>query len=385
MIFCRITSKCIVILLCIFSSCNSSRVFTSDKNSNNAAKGLLERLKNTKEGFMVGYEDALAYGVDWKAEKNMCDMYRTSGEYPAIYGWDLGDVHTARNLDNVSFVNMLVWIRQVHQSGGINTISFHMDEPISGESSWTKVKIMKDILPGGKHHDKIKTHLDHAAKFLKNCKIGDDYIPIIFRPWHEHNGDWFWWGKGNADEQDYIKLYQFTADYFKKEHNIHHLLYAFSPDRSRIKNIEDKSEYLYGYPGDDYVDLIGLDNYWDVKQSGEKNTDEKSIKSFVRSLEVLSDVAEERGKIAALTETGLESINNDKWFTERILNPIKSSEKAQKIKYILFWRNNDTKHHFMAYPEHTVKDDFNVFIKDPLTLTLKDIGKDLEQTFTLIK
>ncbi len=161
MTICRITPICIVILLCIFYSCNSTRVFTSDKNSTNAAKALLERLKNTKEGFMVGYEDALAYGVDWKAEKNMCDMYRTSGEYPAIYGWDLGDVHTARNLDNVSFVNMLVWIRQVHQSGGINTISFHMDEPISGESSWTKVNIMKDILPGGHHHDTLKTHLDH--------------------------------------------------------------------------------------------------------------------------------------------------------------------------------------------------------------------------------
>ncbi len=39
----------------------------------------------------------------------------------------------------------------------------------------------------------------------------------------------------------------------------------------------------------------------------------------------------------------------------------------------------------MAYPEHAVKADFNIFINDPLTLTLKDIGKNLEQTFTLIK
>ena len=366
-------------------ACTSNKVLTADKKSTNPTKDLLQRLQNTNNGFMVGYQDALAYGVDWKAENYMCDMYRTSGEFPAIYGWDLGDIHTPRNLDNVSFVNMLVWIRQVHQSGGINTISFHMDNPVSGESSWNKDKIMKDILPGGPHHDKLKAHLDHVAKFLKNCKTGEEYIPINFRPWHEHNGDWFWWGKGNADEEDYKKLYQFTVDYFKKEHKIHHLLYGFSPDRSRIKNIEDKSEYLYGYPGDEYVDLIGLDNYWDVKQSGDKTTDEKSIKSFVRTLEVLTDVATERGKVAALTETGLESINNNEWFTERILDPIKSSDKAQRIKYILFWRNNDVKHHFMAYPEHPVKDDFNKFIADPMTLTLKDIGKNIEQNFTLIK
>src|SRR5699024_9308538 len=93
---------------------------------------------------------------------------------------------------------------------------------------------VKAILPGGENHESFLTKLDLVADFLKDCKVGSTYVPIIFRPWHEHNGDWFWWGKGNASEEDYIALFRFTVDYLKDKKGIHHLIYAFSPDRSRL-------------------------------------------------------------------------------------------------------------------------------------------------------
>jgi mannan endo-1,4-beta-mannosidase len=364
-------------ILCLAAvGCQSYAPLSSDKNATWATKKAYHNLANiSSSGIMIGYEDALAYGIGWWDEKDMCDMYRVSGEYPAIYGWDLGDIHNTQNLDTVSFSRMIDWIKEVHLSGGINTVSWHMDNPVSGASSWDKSDIVSSILPGGSHHQNLLYKLDRSARFLKNCKIGNAYIPIIFRPFHEHNGDWFWWGKGNTTEANYIKLYQFVAHYLQNEHDIHHLIYAFSPDRSRISNVLDTSAYLYGYPGDSYVDLIGIDNYHDVRPSENASTNTQAIKNFVTSLEVVTEIALQKGKVAALTETGFEGIKDDRWFTEWILKPLLSSQKAQRIAYILFWRNRNTKHHYMAYPKHRAEKDFIQFVNDPNILTLKDIQK----------
>lgn len=362
-------------------SCHTYAPLQSDNKATNETKKKYSTLKKwSSEGTMIGYEDALAYGIGWKEDDGKCDMYRTSGQYPAIYGWDIGDIHKSTNLDTVSFGRMINWIKEIHQMGGINTISWHMDNPVTGESSWDISDIVKHIIPGGKHHSKLKEKLDKAAVFINNCKVGDQAIPIVFRPFHEHNGDWFWWGKGHTSEADYISLYRFVVDYFKTEHNIHHLIYAFSPDRSRISNVDDRQEYLYGYPGDDYVDLIGIDNYQDLKISDNDSIRQINIKNFVTSLEMVTDIAAEKGKLSALTETGVEGIKSDHWFMEQIYEPLMSSDKAQRISYILFWRNANTSHHFMTYPEHQGKDDFIKFVNDPKILTLKDIGRQPTKT-----
>ena len=318
-----------IFLLVLLSSCGSSIVLTSDKQS--------------------------------------------TAETRKIYGWDIGDIHKNENLDSVSFPKMINWIKKVHLMGGINTISWHMDNPVSGASSWDKSKIAADILPGGQAHDLFLTKLDRAALMLKNCKINNVYIPIIFRPFHEHNGDWFWWGKGNVKEE-YILLYRFVVDYFKIKHNIHHLIYAFSPDRSRIMDLNLESDYLYGYPGDDYVDLIGIDNYMDMSTNPIDSLEQKAIRNFVKSLEMITQIAANKGKLSALTETGYEGIKDNKWFTRKLLKPILSSGAAQRISYILMWRNANKSHHYMVYPEHPVKDDFIEFINHPVIFTLNDIS-----------
>jgi mannan endo-1,4-beta-mannosidase len=347
----------------------------SDAQATKETRKRFQQLRTlSSQGVMIGYQDALAYGVGWTEDDNMCDMYRTSGEYPAVFGWDFGDIHKSTNLDTVSFSKMVNWIKRVHLMGGINTISWHMDNPVTGASSWDKADIAGLILPGGEHHDKFIERLDKAARLIKNCRNGNKPIPIIFRPFHEHNGDWFWWGKGNTSEEDYVALYRFVFNYFTQVHGIHQLIYAFSPDRSRLKDTFSREEYLYAYPGDEYVDLLGLDNYQDVKVSENDSTKEQSIQKFILSLEILTDIAAEKGKVAALTETGLEGIKEKMWFTNRILEPLLSSEKAQRISYIHLWRNANTVHHYMIYPEHPNKDDFIEFVNEPIILTLKDIS-----------
>ena len=193
-----------------------------------------------------------------------------------------------------------------------------------------------------------------------------------FRPWHEHNGDWFWWGKGNCTEAEYIALWQFTVKHLRDTRNLHHLLYAISPDRSRMDLSDLRGTYLYGYPGDEFVDLIGLDNYHDAGFCETATERDRKNAELTQVLKTISSLAAEKGKIAAMTETGQEGIREANWFTRVLLDPVKASRDI-RIAYILVWRNANRKHHYGPYPGHSSVADFLNYRKDPLSLFEKDI------------
>lgn len=345
-----------------------------DKNATEETKALYSNLAIIRtQGFLFGHQDDDAYGVTWKGEKNRSDVKDVCGSYPAVHGWDIGkNLNNPNNIDGVLFTDMLYWIEQTYKRGGINTISWHWDNPVTKGDAWDKTPAVKDILPGGVKHAELTSKLDLLADFFNKCKSGQVFIPVIFRPWHEHNGDWFWWGKGNCSEEEYIKLWKFTVDYLKNTKSIHHLIYTFSPDRSRIELANAKAGYLYAYPGDDYVDILGLDNYMDVGVKWNKKSPEIQRAEFIQSLKLISQVATEKKKIPALTETGLEGITNPGWFTEVILNPMKENKDIQ-IAYILVWRNGNTNHHYAPYKGHSSESDFKKFFNDPKTLFESDL------------
>ena len=230
---------------------------------------------------------------------------------------------------------------------------------------------MADILPGGEKHAEFRNQLDLLAAFLKQIKKA----PVIFRPWHEHNGGWFWWGRGNCTEEEYIQLFRYTVDYLKEEKKIHHLLYAFSPDRSQwVLGDQAKENYFYGYPGDDYVDIIGLDDYADVGRKGGPDSPEQQKEYFLTALKLITEIAKEKDKVAALTETGLESVDNAQWFTDIILKPIKDNSSTVQIAWVLVWRNANTTHHYAPYPGHSSATDFKTFESDDYTIFEKDLN-----------
>jgi mannan endo-1,4-beta-mannosidase len=267
---------------------------------------------------------------------------------------------------------MLRWIKEVYDRGGINTVSWHVDNPVTGGAAWDTVRTVALILPGGKDHANFVKKLDRVAAFLASCKSGDTSIPIIFRPLHEHNGSWFWWGKNHCTEQEFIQLWRFTVDYLKNKKNLHHILYAISPDRSRLDMKNLRKSYLYGYPGDDYVDIVGFDNYMDAGIKWNKKTKEEQINDLVKGLKTISGIAREKNKVAALTETGLEGITDTKWFTEVVLNPIKANKEIQ-LAYFMVWRNANEKHYYAPYPGHPSVEDFIGFYNDPYTIFEADL------------
>lgn len=344
----------------------------ADPKATRKTRNLLNNLHAISQvGFLLGHEDAQAYGVGWRttAEPTVpkqSDIKSITGSFPAVHGWDLGrTLDQEKNIDSVRFDHMLNWVKASFKRRGINTFSWHLDNLVSGGDSWDRTKGVEQLLPGGSEHQKLVKHLDLLADFFDQCRVNGTRIPVIFRPWHEHNGNWFWWGKGSLSEAQYIELFRFTVDYLRTTRKVHHLLICFSPDRGAFKlNKNAQEHYLYGYPGDEYVDIIGLDNYVDVGRKNNLLTRKKQRENFIESLRLITKIAQEKGKVAALSETGLEGVKQPNWFTKFLLHPIKENSESIAIAWVLLWRNANTTHHYSAYPGHTSEGDFLSFHKD---------------------
>jgi len=323
----------------------------------------------TAKGIMIGHQDDLAYGIGWKAPNGQSDVYKVCSDYPAVFGWDLGQIEkgSAVNLDSVPFADMVKYATEVYAMGGINTFSWHLDNPLTGGSAWdvTQNGVVKSILPGGANNAVFMHWLDNIAAFFSGLKDKKgEAIPVIFRPFHEHTGDWFWWGRAHCTSEEYKQMWIYTIKYLTETKNLHNLIFAYSPAGS----FKDLEEYSERYPGNDYVDIAGFDIYQDA---GESNN--KFAGTLREKLTLLTEFAKSHDKLAAITEIGFEQIPEAKWWTGVIYPVIKDFE----VSYALFWRNaaNRPNHYYMPYPGQVSEDDFKTFYALPGTLFLKDIEK----------
>ena len=328
-----------------------------DMNATPATVALHDKmLQRLGTGIMIGHQDDAIYGHNWYAENGRSDVKETAGDYPAVVGWELGhlEIGAAYNLDSVYFSDMKRLIREVYERGGINTISWHGDNIVTGNTAWdcAQNNVVKSILAGGDNHEKFLTWLDRLASFFHDLKDkNDNSIPVIFRMYHEHTGSWFWWGAKQCTPAEYNELFQMTVKYLRDVKNVHNILYAFSP-----ADVATKQEYLERYPGDDWVDIVGFDTY---AFGTEQNDIDLYKQKMNAGLKIVTDYAGQANKIPIMAETGMESIKILDYFTE-ILYPI---IKPYNISYILFWRNafNKPDHFYVPYKGQTSADDFKKF------------------------
>ncbi|UCG85435.1 MAG: beta-mannosidase [Gemmatimonadota bacterium] len=341
----------------------------SDPEATLETQVLFANLKSLAPDYVLfGHQDALAYGVKWKVEEGRSDVKDVAGSHPAVFGWELGDLELgeAENLDDVNFENMKRWIKQGYEAGGVITISWHMNNPVSGGNAWDTTRAVYAILPGGERHELYRTWLDAFAEFAGDLRTDDGRpIPVIFRPFHEHSGSWFWWGGANVTDDEYVELWRFTVDYLRDEKGLHNLLWAYSTDV-----FTDEAHYLEHYPGHEYVDVLGYDDYRALST-------EESVPLMTARLKTLVELAEESGKLPALTETGLEGVGVPNWWTGRLLEAIETDSASRRISYALVWRNANEAdipgHHFGPYAGHPSAPDFVQFAEDPFVLLLDEL------------
>lgn len=315
------------------------------------------------KGVFFGHQDALAYGVNWKYEPGRSDVKDVSGAHPALFGWELGhlELDSSKSLDDVPFDKIRSFIADAYAQGGINTISWHLNSPMNGKSAWDVTPgTVASILPGGRSHNSYLTYLDRLATFLGSLKTPQGTpIPILFRPFHELTGSWFWWGQDLCSAEEFKSLWRFTVDHLKHTHQLHHLIYVYN-----TAEFNSREHYLERYPGDDYVDVLSFDTY--------QYADSKTYMQQVDTrLAILDSIAAEKGKLFAFAETGHETIPLPDWWTSVLLPPL----RQYKPSYVMVWRNaglmkeTGKMHYYGPHAGHPSAPDFVRFVKDPVILS----------------
>lgn len=326
---------------------------------------LLTNLKGTSaQGVMFGHHDDTVYGIGWEGEEGRSDVKSVCGDYPAVISFDLGEVELGgpRNLDKVAFDTLRKEIVKQYQRGGMVSLSWHARNPKTGGDAWdvSDTTVVASVLPGGENHEKFAAWLGHVADFMNSLKTPEGVkVPVLFRPWHEHTGSWFWWGQNLCSTEEYKALWRMTYDRLQ-EKGVTQLLYAYSPGSEP----KDSTAYLERYPGDDIIDLIGVDIYQFDKDN--------YVNDMKKSLDIMTQVSKAHDKVMAVTETGYEAIPDSLWWTETLLPIV----EKYPVSYVLVWRNARERenHYYAPYPGQVSEKDFVKFYDSPRTLFSKDMN-----------
>lgn len=352
-----------------------------DKKATKETKNLYNNLKSiSKEHILFGHQHALEYGHGWSNEPDRSDVKSVVGSHPAVVGIDFSSFSgQSKEKIEKEKERLKKNVVATYERGGITTVAWHFNNPASGGGFYWKdsvsVASMSLIKEGGSHHEQYKEILKTIADFAHCVKAKDGTLaPMIFRPFHEFDGDWFWWGKKYTSREDFIAVWQFTISYLRDTLRVHNFIYAFSPDN----RFNSEEEYLERYPGDEFVDLFGMDDYGDFGRDRKYD-----LEAGIKKLKIFSDVAIKKKKLAAFTETGLESIPNESWWTGTLLRALKS-EKLE-LAYVLVWRNDTTSptHYYAPFPGQLSVPDFITFYHDPYILFEKDLKNVYQKNFSL--
>lgn len=219
-------------------------------------------------------------------------VHRNTNEYPAVFGQDFGFSYPGY-WDGINYRQRIVDEAIArHQQGFIITLMWHavpptMDEPMEfkeaiqskmNDADWNEM-----ITPGTRLNERWKSQVDVIAWFLKQLKYAQ--VPVIWRPYHEMNGSWFWWGRKKGDD-GYKKLYQMMYDRLVNFHGLNNLIWVYNCNE--VKSGVDSYETYY--PGDQFVDVLATDVY-------SENYNESNYKEMCA-------LADKTGKLMALGEVG---------------------------------------------------------------------------------
>jgi len=326
--------------------------------------------KLSEDHTLFGHQHATEYGHGWRGDEDRSDVKSVCGSHPAVIGVDISGF-SGRSPGEIrkNSEELRKNVVDTYNRGGVTTVSWHFSNPVSGGGFYWKESVSKPavsyIIPGGEAHNAYKDILNTVGHWAQSLKGSDGTLaPVIFRPYHEFDGGWFWWGAPHCTREEFIALWKFTVSYLRDSLEVHNFIYAFSPDNK----FNDEDEFLDRYPGDEWVDMVGMDNY------GDMGRDRYDIVTAARKLKIVSDYAVKSGKLAAFTETGLESIPDTTWWTDTLLKTMQMHEA--RLSYVLVWRN-DTKsptHYYAPFPGHRSIPNFLEFYRDPYTLFEVDLN-----------
>ncbi len=217
---------------------------------------------------------------------------RSLGKTPALYGTDWG-FSRAGDIDSIyARPNTVKELIKQYQLGSIIAICWHevpptADEPVTFQGTPTSIQSKltdaqwEELLTADTPLNKRWcAQVDVIAGYLKQLEAA--HVPILWRPVHEMNGNWFWWGNRVGDRGT-KQYYRMMFDRLVKFHKLSNLIWVWNCDQPSSPD----RQFVDYFPGQEYVDILALDCYGTFQQR------------FYDEMNALSD-----GKVMAVSEGG---------------------------------------------------------------------------------
>lgn len=355
--------------------------YLADPSATAETTSLFAYLRDPERGgVLFGQQHATDYSISGNAS----DAFDVVGDYPAVFGFDTLVIDgrerpgIAGNTPEQNADLLAAAFVDADAKGGIPTLSAHLPNFVTGgDYDDVTGRPVSRILPGGDRNAEFIAYLDLIARAAHAAERADGaHVPVIFRPWHENTGSWFWWGAAHASPAEFTELFRYTVEYLRDVQGVHNFLYSFSPNGTFDG---DADRYLSTYPGDEWVDVLGYDFY---ENSDAADDSSVWIDSAVTDLAMISRVAQERGKVSAFTEFGR---NGDRtirpsgnksldYFTD-LIEAIHADPDASQIAYMLTWANFGGGQIYVPPAGHEMAGDFAAFASR--TLFAQDLPDDV--------
>ncbi len=228
------------------------------------ARALLSYLNSISgKGIIAGQHNYPNEGSRWT------DLaYDLTGKYPGLFGQDFG-FSAGEDKDSVlSRPLMIAEAERQYKNGAVIALTWHMvkptdDEPVtfhdSVQGKLTDYEWHELLTPGTPLNTRWCAQVDVVAGYLRQLR--DAHVPVLFRPYHEINGNWFWWG-GRPGKDGSAALYRQLYDRYVNLHHLDNLVWVWNAN-SPNPNSPPVSDY---YPGAQYADLVTMDIYGEFKQ-----------------------------------------------------------------------------------------------------------------------
>ncbi|AMR32968.1 hypothetical protein A0256_16855 [Mucilaginibacter sp. PAMC 26640] len=192
-----------------------------------------------------------------------------TGKNPALWGTDFilwGDKDLGQNIVNESikksregYLVSLMW----HQGRPTDEPPYDWKKSVQGKLTAAEWKEL--ITPHTALNKKWLAQIDVIAGYLK--QLQDAHVPVLWRPYHEMNGVWFWWGNKKGPD-GIVKLYKMMYDRYTNYHHLNNLIWVWGANSLRDIPEDEAYHYKDYYPGANYVDILGADVYhFDYEQN----------------------------------------------------------------------------------------------------------------------
>lgn len=251
--------KYVVFLLVVTSLRTAGQPFKPvNENASPEAQKLLAYLYEIDEAHTLAGQ----HNYNHEMDRYTLKAQEIGGRFPAIWGTDF--IWSGQQDPGQRIVEEAI---AKNRSGAIVTLMWHagrpMDEPpfrwsesIQGEvteEEWKEI-----TTPGTELHARWRDQADQIAGYLKQLR--DARVPVLWRPYHEMNGVWFWWGDKKGEE-GFTKLWRLLYDRFVNYHQLNNLIWVWNANAPRDIPKDEAYAYKDYYPGHEYVDVLATDVY----------------------------------------------------------------------------------------------------------------------------